>query len=156
MRCPRRRPIVDAQATVLLTQLILDGSVSADTQAAPTGSAWHPRADAPAVARRAAPPPAPAPDADTLAADANGPPTPPHPHSDTGPPTCAPTAATPRIASNRCSTADNATSANPGLPRSTTPRNIVDPGRRITPGVKHQVTHACQASPAAGQTVVPN
>ena len=40
--------------------------------------------------------------------------------------------------------------ANPGLPARRRPRNIIEPRRRIAPGVKHQVRQDRQASPETG------
>jgi hypothetical protein len=58
---------------------------------------------------------------------------------------------TARTASNRCSTTDNATSANPRHPISTTSTEHRQTRWPNTAGVKHQPTHDCQASAATGQ-----
>jgi hypothetical protein len=60
-------------------------------------------------------------------------------------------AGTARTASSRCSTTDNATSANLGLLISDVPRNVADVKARARANVKHQLADEWKASPGTRQ-----
>ena len=59
-----------------------------------------------------------------------------------------------RTASNRCSTTDITTSANPGLPESDAHGNV-KPSLVEPASVKHQAAHNCQTSPCTGHAPTP-